>query len=154
MFKQLTNVQAPKTDKPELGTTPTPGTMKLNDPACAAIKVGNGDFLSVLEDDDTNSEWNGLWLTKGNESTKDAEGKVLTAQFGSKVASITGKNGGSMQFSSEMAYRALKGNKTTREVYSIETTPMTHPDFQFPLYKLTWIRSEAKTEKKAKAVTA
>lgn len=142
MFKQLTNVQAPKSENPELTTTPTDGTIKLNSPACESVKVANGDYVSVLEDQDTNSEFYGLWLTKGNEKTE------TQPQFGSKLASATGKNAGSMQFSSGLAYRALKGNENTRVVYSIGE-PVAHPDVTSPIYKLTFLREDPKSEKKA-----
>lgn len=137
MFKQLTNVQAPKTDQPELNTTPTGGTMKLNLAAGDKIKSGVGDFVAVLEDTDPESEFNGVWLTKGNPKTDTED------QFGSKLSSTTGKNGGSLQFSSELSYRALKGNDNTRMVYSVGDA-QTHPQVSNPIYKLTFLREEVK----------
>ena len=146
MFKQLANVRPSGAGRPELITTPTSGTLKINGPAASHINVGNGDYVSVLEDTDTNSEWKGLWLVKGN------AGDDKNAQFGSKLASASGKNtAGALAFSSENAYNVLKGNSKTKMVYSIGEGK-THPDFATPLYPLTFVREDEKSEKKPKGV--
>jgi hypothetical protein len=144
MFKQLTNVRPQGDSKPEVVTTPTSGTIKLNSAGAAHAKVGNGDYVSVIQDDDKDSEWNGIYLVKGH------EGDEKEPQFGSKLSTASGKNtAGALSFSSENAYNALEGNADKRMVYSIGE-PKTHPDFKTPLYKLTFVRDEAKLKRKPK----
>lgn len=143
MFKQLTNTRPEGDQKPELVTTPTSGNMKINSVGASHAKVNNGDLVSILKDDEENSEWNGIWLVKGY------EGDEKTPQFGSKLSSSGKKNAGSLGFSSENAYQALGGNSTTRRVFSIGEGK-THPDFATPLYPLTYVRDEQKAVRKPK----
>lgn len=147
MFKVLTNVRPSKTETPELSTTPTAGTMKLNSPAASHIKGNVGDYVTVIEDENPNSEFHGQWLMKCAVAVGDE------AQVGSKLASTNKQNGGSLQFSSSNAYQALKGNDNTRVVYTIGDA-VEHAEAG-TIYKLTFSREETKTEKKKKeAVTA
>jgi len=140
MFKKLTNVRPAKSSTPEFMTTPTSGTMVLSAPAASLMKIGNGDYLAVIEEEDTNSEYHGVWLTKG------AKGEGEDSNFGAKLA---GENGGSLQMSSSSAYQCLKGTDTKRIVYTVGEG-VNHPDFTSPIYKLTFSREEEKSVRKAK----
>lgn len=149
MFKQLTNVRPEGNTKPELLTTPTSGNIKINSAGASHCKVNVGDYVSILFEDDKDSEWYGLYFVKGN------TGDEKNAPFGAKLSSAGKKNAGSMGFSSENAYQSLEGNTKERIVYSIGEGK-SHPDFATPLFPLTKVRTEPKTvrEKKDKSEAA
>ena len=149
MFKQLTNVQAPKSDTPELMTTPGDGTIKITEPGAKLANLNEGDYVSILEDTDPNSEWNGLWLVKGNAPEREdnkPDGKVIKEQFGSKLGSVNGKGTGPMQFGSKYAYKSLGGNDQTLRIFTIGEGKR-HPDFEHPLHKLEFEREAPKADK-------
>lgn len=143
MFKdkltQLTNVRPSKSENPEVSTTPTNGNVKLNAPAAAKIGVGVGDFIVI----GTSEE--GTFIYKGSEGSKDAG----TPNVGAKLASTNGKNGGSLQFSSENAFRALGGNKDVKKVYSIADEAIVEDGVSY--YKLEYVRDDAKMAKGSKS---
>lgn len=144
MFKQLTNVRKEKDEKPELVTTPTQGTIKINSSGLSKVNGNLGDYFTVIEDDDTNSPYFGKYLVKGY---GPSEGKNAR---GAKLSSSTNKNSGAMDFSSGMAWSTLGGNKNTKLHYSIEEG-ITSPDPEYgTLYKLSLIKEEAKSPRKEK----
>lgn len=145
MFKdkltQLTNVRPSKSENPEVSTTPTNGNVKLNAPAAAKLGVGVGDFIVI----GTAAE--GIFIYKGSEGNKEQG----TPNVGAKLASTNGKNGGSLQFSSENAFRALEGNKDVKKVYSIEDAI---EEEGVSYFKLNYVRDDAKMAKKAQGESA
>jgi hypothetical protein len=108
-----TNVRSPKSTVAEVETTPTPGNIKLNSLACSAIGVTLGDYLAVVEAND--GEANANYLVKGSAGSEDGK----TPQIGAKLNSTSGRAGGSLQFSSENAYKELGGNKVTKKSYTL-----------------------------------
>lgn len=144
MFKvteQLTNVRPSKTEEPELTTTPTSGNIKVNAPGATKLGVSNGDHLAVVKANDGNGE--AFYAVKGHAATE------TESQLGSVLSSPTGKMGGSLQMSSENAYRELGGNKENRKVYSIGEGV---EDGGKTYFRLNFVREEAKaprTEKTA-----
>lgn len=142
MFKvksQLTNIRPSKSESPELSTTPTKGNIKLNAPGATKMGLTNGDYVSIVKAEDENGE--SLYAVKGN------AGDDKNPQFGSILSSTSGKTGGSLQMSSENAFRELGGNSTTRKVYSIgEAIESEGKSY----YKLNFVREETKAERKAK----
>lgn len=147
MFKvtaQLTNVRPSKSSDAEVSTTPTKGNVKLNAPAAAKIGVLIGDHVAIVEAEDENGK--GLYIVKGNAG--DKENKI--AQVGAVLASTSGKEGSSLQFSSENAFRSLGGNTTEdKKVFSV-AEGFNAPDGK-TYYKLDFVRSEAKVARKARA---
>lgn len=136
----LTNVRSPKTENPELSTTPTKGNIKLNNPASNKIKVNKGDYIAIAPVD-TGGEAPELYIFKGNASDKEKN----INQIG---AILAGKSGGALQFSSENAFRQLGGNKDNKKVYSIGEG-QEHDGVTY--YKLDFLRDETKLEKGKKS---
>jgi len=132
----LTNVRSPKTENPELNTTPTKGNIKLNSPATAKLRLSKGDYVA-LAPVDTGKDKPELFLFKGIEGDKAKN----ISQIGAVLA---GKSGGSLQFSSENAYRELGGNKNNKKVFSIGEA-QEHEGVSY--FKLTFEREETKLEK-------
>jgi hypothetical protein len=114
MFKvvgQLTNVRSPKSTEPIVETSSTPGTIKLNAPACEVIGVNNKDYVAVVKGKMNEDAEEAIYIVKGH--------KTDDGQFGSKLASAGDKAGGSLGFSSENAYKALDGSKDSKKQYTI-----------------------------------
>ena len=149
MFKQLTNARPAGTSVAELTTTTTPSNMKINEPASSKMGLAKGDYVTVLEDTDTNSEYHGTWITKGAAAVKNDAGKIITPQVGAALATIGKGNSSSLSFSSALAYQSLNGNEKTKVVYSIGDA-VNHPDLENPIYKLEFLREEEKSERKSK----
>lgn len=140
--KQLTNVRPDKSTSPEVSTTPTSGNVKINANAASKIGVGIGDYVAIVEAEDENGK--GLYLTKGHAGNKE-DGK---AQYGSILASSSGKEGTALQFSSENAFRSLGGTKEgDKKVYSVGDG-FEHEGSIY--YKLDFVRDEARQERKKK----
>lgn len=140
----LTNVRPAKTETPELSTTPTSGNIKLNAPAAEKMKVAAGSYVSVAKVDEGDGGTN-LYAFVGNETKKDEKGNVTENQVGSILA---GKSGGSLGFSSENAWKELKGNTEKRMVYTLEDARV---EGGVSYYKLTFAREEEKLKREAKA---
>lgn len=147
MFKvqsQLTNVRPTKTTDAEVETTPTSGNIKLNTIACGKLKATAGDYAVVVEASNGDEDAK-LYIAKGHAGDK------TNAQIGAKINSTTGKQGGSMIFSSENAYRTLKGTSSEKRVFKlgegIESNGTTY-------FELIFDRTEAKMERKPAKVGA
>lgn len=141
MFKvkeQLSNVRSAKSDVAEVSTTPTKGNIRLNSVAAGLMGITNNDYAAIVKAEDSNGE--GIFICKGS--------KTEDGQFGSIVATATGKNGGSLLFSSENAYRNLGGNVDTKKVYTLGDSEV-HEGVEY--FRLNFSREEAKIERKAKA---
>lgn len=147
MFKvtaQLTNVRPSKSSEPEVSTTPTKGTIKLNAPAASKIGVTVGDYAAIVEAEDANGK--GLYIVKGHEGNKEEK----ISQVGAALASTSGNAGGSLHFSSENAFRTLGGTKEgVKKVYSVGEAVT--PGDGNTYFKLDYVRDEARQERKEKA---
>ncbi|RTK92539.1 MAG: hypothetical protein EKK61_03835 [Rickettsiales bacterium] len=139
VVEQLSNVRPPKSENPELTTTPNKGNMRLNSVAAAKIGVTNDSYVAILKARDENGE--GLFIFKGNEGSEDKP------QIGSRLASSTGHNGGSLLFSSENSYRNLGGNSQVNKVYEIGDS-IEHDGVTY--FRLNFVREEAKLARKSK----
>lgn len=114
MFKvtsQLSNVRSPKSTEPIVETTPTNGNLKLNAPACEKIGVTNKEYIAIVKGKINEDAEEAIYIVKGH---KDGE-----KQFGSRLASPGDKDGGTLQFSSENAYKALGGCKEEKKQYTV-----------------------------------
>lgn len=131
----LSNIRPSKSETPELSTSPTSGSLKLNTPAARELGVMPGDYLNVVE-----ATLNGedrVFIHKGKKG------------LGSKLAS-TGEAGGVLNFSSANAYQALKGASDKKVVYTIDTENVQESEDGTKYFMLTFARDEAKTERKKK----
>lgn len=150
MFKQLTNVRPSKTESPEVSTTPTNGNIKLNAPAATKLGVNVGDYAVIATDNGK------VYIAKGSEGNKENN----TPNVGAKLASTNGKNGGSLQFSSENAFREMGGNKDNKRVFAMgdpvdENGGTPSEGYTGTLYyELTFTHNEEKVVKKAAETTA
>jgi hypothetical protein len=133
VVEQLSNVRPAKSENPELTTTPNKGNMRLNSVAAVKVGVTNDDYVGILKGRDENGE--GLFIFKGTAGSED------TKQVGSRLASATGRNGGSLLFSSENAYRNLGGNSENNKVYEIGDS-IEHGGVTY--FRLNFVREEAK----------
>lgn len=109
---QLTNTRPPKSTKPELVVSPSPGTMKISPEAASIIGVKHGDYLGVVEAAIEGKDYK-YFLFKGSEG---AEGE---SNVGSKLAATNGKGGGTLQFSSANTYAQLGGNSEESQVFDV-----------------------------------
>ena len=130
MFKVLTNVRAPKSTIAEVETTPTSGNVKINSIACSLLDLGAKDYAGIAENDGK------LYVFKGKQGV------------GSKVASASGKTSGSMQFSSENAYRQLGGNVEKKRIFTVSDEAVTDGGVSY--FELTHSRDEDKVARKPK----
>lgn len=157
--RQLTNVRPSSDETPQLLTTPTPGNLRINQPASESLGVNNGDFLLVIEADNADGKGKRPWVAKGTAPVtkpdeKDPSKKItVDAAVGAKLATSTGKTGGNLTCSSMNAYEFLGGNTKSVRIFDVDSTDkVTHEGFTF--FALNFKEEEAKTEKKKANATA
>lgn len=141
VVSQLSNTRPAKSDSPELSTTPTAGNIKINAPAAEKMRVGAGDYLTIVKAE--TEEGLSLFVTKGNPSSKNEATGEEVKQSGSILSGT-----GSLLFSSENAFRELGGNDATKKVYTIGDAVEDEGKQYFPL---TFARDEEKIARHAKA---
>lgn len=138
---QLTNVRPPKDESPLLVTTPSKGIIKITAAAAAIMGVSLGDHVTIINAETDNGV--GFFL---RQIPTVAEGE---SQNGSKLsASTSGVAGGTLQFSSENAWRQLGGNKENRKVYSVSATPVEDEGVKY--FPISYERDEAKQVRESK----
>lgn len=141
--KQLTNTRPEKSTSPEVSTTPTKGNLKLNTAGAEKLGLSMGDYAMIVEAEDENGK--GFYIVKGHKGDKENG----IAQAGAVLASTSGKEGSSLQFSSENAYRSLGGSESgEKQVYSIGEAVVSEGVSYF---KLDFARAEARQVRKPKA---
>lgn len=136
----LSNIRTPKTTTPELVTAPTHGQVKLNQPASRALGMRAGDYLNFVE-----GEVNGqtaFFITKGSKGV------------GSKLASVGENGSGTLSFGSASVWENLQGSTSEKKVYTVDVENPQEDEQGNKYYGLTFARTEAKSERKAKAVSA
>lgn len=142
--KQLTNARPPKADVAELITTPTSGNMRLTEKAANRLGVVSGDYLGLVA-----ARVDGqphIFIHKG---WKGGEGE---SNVGSKLASPTDKlAGGTLLFSSALAYQTLGGSATTNKHFTVAEEPIEKDGVAY--YEITLANEVAVTpRKKAESV--
>lgn len=133
----LSNLRPAKTETPELSTAPTHGQIKLNQPASRALGMRSGDYLNFVE-----AEVGGetaYFIAKGRKG------------LGSKLASVGEGGSGTLSFGSASVWVNLKGETASKKVYTIDVENAQEDEENTKYYRLTFSRSEAKSERKAKA---
>lgn len=143
VLQRLTNVRSPKDESPMLITTPSKGIIKINSSAALRIGVAVEDYMTIVAAETDKGK--GFYLTKGVAPVEanEAAGVEAVDQIGSKLSpSTAGVQGGTLQFSSENAWRELNGNNEKRHYYNIAETPITEDGQEY--FELTFDRSEDK----------
>lgn len=152
--RQLTNVRPSKEETPQLVTTPTPGNLRINQPAAAKVGVNNADYLFVIEADNGDGKGKRPWVAKGLAPVEETDpkdpSKKITKEtaVGAKLATSTGKTGGNLTCSSMNAYEFLGGNKSKIRVFDITDEKVTHEGYDF--FALEFNSEEEKPVKAAK----
>lgn len=132
---RLTNVKAPKDENPILTTTPSKGIVKINAPAAKLMGYGVGQYVTIIVAETEKGK--GMYVTQG------AEGTENTNQIGSKLSpSTSGTAGGTLQFSSENAWKELGGNTSKRLIFNIGSTPVENDGQKY--WELSFDREEDK----------
>lgn len=134
--KQLTNARPPKSNEPELITTPTAGNMRLTEAGAGILGVKAGDYVGVVEASKDGKV--AIFLHKG--WADEANGNV-----GSKLSSPNDKMGGSLLFSSAYAYNTLGGNSQTNRHYTIATEAIEQDKVKY--FELNFTREVDKIER-------
>lgn len=163
MFKpgqNLTNVRPPKSETPEITVTPTPGSIKINQPATIALGLRIDDYVGVNIGEEIDQDGNETGrkvyaVFKGVApviSKDDTTGKevVVTQANGAKLSVASAKaSSGNLQFSSANVWQQLGGNQEKRKVYginlenSVEESGITY-------YEMFLLREEDKMERNTK----
>jgi hypothetical protein len=150
MFKvkgQLTNVRPSKTENPELNTSTSKGMMRINTPGVKLLGFADEDYATIVPAEDEDGTTN-LYITKGHKGNDGKDGNAKVNQYGARLSSASETGAGTLQFGSTNAWNELGGDSKVKKIYSISETPV---EFEGAAYfKLTFDRSEAKTERKAK----
>lgn len=143
VLQRLTNVRSPKDETPMLITTPSKGIIKINSSAALRLGVAVEDYVTIVAAETEKGK--GFYLTKGVAPVEANEEKGIEAveQIGSKLSpSTAGVMGGTLQFSSENAWRELNGNNENRNYFNIAETPVTDDGQDY--FELTFDRTEPK----------
>lgn len=144
--RKLTNVRPAKSQETVLVVTPNTGNLKLTQPTTQALGLQVGDYLDFAEG--TVDDASVFAIAKG----KKGEGAKL---------GVVGENthSGVLAFGSRNVWEALKGDTSKRLIYSVDTeNSMDVTDEKTgetkTWYKITFKRSENKTERKGKGTTS
>jgi len=133
--KGLSNVRPAKTDKAELSTTSTKGSIKLNDPAATLMGVKKGDYLNVVEGEVAGEK--AFYVSKGSKGNGN---KMLDS-------------GSSLSFSSASVWQNLGGTEDAKKVYAIDAENAQESE-GVTYFKLVEVRTEAKAARKSKEVAS